>query len=734
MSVNSNYRKKMLHVSLSAAIAASATVTFVPNAQAEGSESSSFTDVKPLEHFYEAVKSLQARGIVTGYGDEFRPYAEVTRAQAAKIIALALNVDTKNVQDPGFTDVAKDGWSYGYIAALTNKGIVKGYGDQFKPNEPLSRAQMAKIISLAFEFKQGTLEDSPFSDVNKDDWYAEFVKPLVDHNITTGTTPTTFSPNNKVTRGQMASFIFRSEKAAGSSDDDNFNMTLMHTNDTHAHVENIARRVTAIKQVRAEHPNSLLLDAGDVFSGTLYFNEYKGQADLEFMNYIGYDAMTFGNHEFDLGTEPLAKFVENAQFPFVSANVNFSKDVSLQDRFNDELSADPLDGEIYNGIVKEVDGEKIGIFGLTTAETKDISSPGDDVEFENYIEEAQKAVQQFEQQGVNKIIALTHIGYQDGGGDNDATLAKEVEGIDVIVGGHSHDKLEAPVIDKTGEEPTVIVQANEYSKFLGVLDVEFDENGKVVEHNGKLIDIDQKASDAKDAPYVLQDDAEAAQILAEKYKPTIDVFKQTVVGTTAVELDGERANVRTKETNLGNLITDGMLAKAKTINPNTVIALQNGGGIRASIDSGDMTLSEILTVLPFGNSLGIMELTGQEIIEALEHSVASAPEQSGAFLQVSGLKFTYDSGKKAGERVVAVEVKGDGETYVALDAEKKYFVATNTFTAKGGDSYEVFKKAYEEGRLSEPGFVDWEMFKNYFTANSNNIPAVEGRIVDIAQK
>ncbi|HWO96617.1 MAG TPA: 5'-nucleotidase C-terminal domain-containing protein, partial [Bacillus sp. (in: firmicutes)] len=730
MSVNSNYHKKTLYVSLSAAIAASATIAFVPNAQAEVSESTSFKDIKPEDHFYEAVNNLQARGIVVGYGDEFRPYAEVTRAQAAKIIALALNLDTKNVQDPGFADVAKDGWSYGYIAALANKGIVTGYGDQFKPNEPLSRAQMAKIIALAFDFKQGALENSPFSDVKKDDWYAEFVKPLIDHNITTGTTPTTFSPNNKVTRGQMASFIFRSEKAAGSSDEDNFNLTLMHTNDTHAHIENIARRVTAIKQVRAEHSNSLLLDAGDVFSGTLYFNEYKGQADLEFMNYIGYDAMTFGNHEFDLGTEPLAKFVENAKFPFVSANVNFSKDENLKDRFNDELSANPLDGEVYNGIVKEVNGEKIGIFGLTTAETKDISSPGDGVEFENYIEEAQKAVQQFEQQGVDKIIALTHIGYQDGGGDNDVTLAKEVEGIDVIVGGHSHDKLEAPVVDTTGEEPTVIVQANEYSKFLGVLDVEFDENGRVVEHNGELIDIDQKASDEKDAPYVLQDDAEAAKILAEKYKPTVDAFKQTIVGTTAVALDGERANVRTKETNLGNLITDGMLAKAKTINPNTVIALQNGGGIRASIDSGDVTLSEVLTVLPFGNSLGIMELTGQEIIEALEHSVSSVPEQSGAFLQVSGLKFTYDSAKKAGERVVAVEVKEDGQTYVALDAEKKYFVATNTFTAKGGDSYTVFKKAYEEGRLSEPGFVDWEMFKDYFTANQNAIPAVEGRIVD----
>jgi 2',3'-cyclic-nucleotide 2'-phosphodiesterase (5'-nucleotidase family) len=726
----------MLNVALSAAVATSAVVTFVPNTGAQGHHSIDFKDVKPGDHFYEAVQNLQARGILKGYEDEFRPYEEVTRAQAAKIIALVLNLDTKNVKDPGFRDVSKGEWSYGYIAALANKGIVKGYGDHFKPNEPLSRAQMAKILALAFEFQQGTLENSPFIDVKKDDWYAGFVKPLIDHGITTGTTPTTFSPNDKVTRGQMASFIFRSENAAGgsgrSNKDDHFSLTVMHTNDTHAHLDNIARRVTAIKQVRAEHPNSLLLDAGDVFSGTLYFNEFEGQADLEFMNYIGYDAMTFGNHEFDLGTGPLARFVENAKFPFVSANVDFSKDANLKDRFNDHLSTNPADGEIYSGIVKEVNGEKIGIFGLTTAETKDISSPGDDVEFRNYIEVAEKAVQQFGQQGINKIIALTHIGYQDGGGDNDVTLAKEVEGIDVIVGGHSHDKLAAPVVDTTGEEPTVIVQANEYSKYLGVLDVEFDENGKVIEHNGELIEIDKKASDAPDAPYVLQDDPETARILAAKYKPAIENIQKEVVGQTPVDLVGGNPPARVGETNLGNLITDGMLAKAKTINPETTIALQNGGGVRATINPGDITLEEVFQVMPFGNSLGILDLTGAEIREALEWSVKDAPKPFGGFLQVSGLTFTYDSGKPVGEKVITVEVKGKDGKYAPLEDANHYFVATNTFTAKGGDGYTMFKKAYEEGRLSEPGFVDWEMFRDYLKANPNAVPTVEGRIVDIA--
>lgn len=132
-----------------------------------------------------------------------------------------------------------------------------------------------------------------------------------------------------------------------------FELTIMHTNDTHAHLDNIARRITAIKQVRQAHPNSLLLDAGDVFTGTLYFNEFNGLADLEFMNLAKYDAMTFGNHEFDKGTATLANFVKDAKFPFVSANVDFSKDANLKARFNNSVSSNPENGQIYNGIIKK---------------------------------------------------------------------------------------------------------------------------------------------------------------------------------------------------------------------------------------------------------------------------------------------------------------------------------------------------------------------------------------------
>ncbi|MFZ7946323.1 5'-nucleotidase C-terminal domain-containing protein [Neobacillus sp. 19] len=505
-----------------------------------------------------------------------------------------------------------------------------------------------------------------------------------------------------------------------------FTLNVMHTNDTHANIDNVAKKMTAIKSVRAEKPNALLLDAGDVFSGTLYFNEYKGLADLEFMELAGYDAMTFGNHEFDMGTEVLGNFVKEADFPFVSSNVNFTNDANLKSRFHNDLVTDnPTGGNIYDGIIKVVNGEKVGIFGLTTAETPTISSPGAGVDFENYVNEAKESVAALKAQGVNKIIALTHLGYDDSVvWDNDLELAKQVEGIDVIVGGHSHTKLDAPVFDTTGEEPTVIVQANEYNKFLGTLDVTFDKDGKVIvpETTGKLLDVNTYA-----------EDAETAQILNTKYKPAVDEKKATVVGKAAVDLVGGNPAARTVETNLGNFITDGMLAKAQTINPDTLIAVQNGGGIRVTLPAGNITVADVLRVLPFGNTLGIMDLKGEEIKAALEYSVKDAPSTAfGGFLQVSGLKVKYDSTKPAGQKIQSIDVKGKDGKYTALDNTKHYFVATNVFTAKGGDGFTMFGKAYAEGRVSEPGFVDWEMFNDYIAAQPDKTvnPQVEGRIVD----
>ncbi len=489
--------------------------------------------------------------------------------------------------------------------------------------------------------------------------------------------------------------------------------------------------MTAIKEMKKKYPYNVLVDAGDVFSGTLYFNKYLGQADLEFMNLVGYDAMTFGNHEFDKDTETLAAFIKNMKFPMVSANVNVTKDPALSPLFQNKYATTTKDGEMYKGIVKTINGEKVGIFGLTTEDTKNIAMGIGSVTFDNYINAAKEAVANFEEQGVNKIIALTHLGYDDGDMDSDVSLANHVEGIDIIVGGHDHKKIEAPVKVSKFTEPTIIVQANEYSKYLGTLNVGFDKNGKVVSHEGALIELDAKDEAGK---YVIPDDMEALDILETKYKPAVEELKAQVVGSSTVDLLGGNPAARTAETNLGNFIADGMLAKAKTINSKTSIAIQNGGGVRTTLNAGDITTADILKVLPFGNTLGIMELTGNEILETLEHAVAKAPEANGAFLQISGMKYTYDSSKNKGERVVAVQVEKEGE-FVDLVPTEKYVVATNMFTATGGDGFEALKKASDEGRVSNPGNVDWEIFKEHLEAQPNKTisPKVEGRIVDIAK-
>ncbi|WP_246041639.1 5'-nucleotidase C-terminal domain-containing protein [Robertmurraya kyonggiensis] len=486
-----------------------------------------------------------------------------------------------------------------------------------------------------------------------------------------------------------------------------FTLSLLHTNDSHAYVEQFPRLFTAVNELRSEKENSLLLNAGDVFSGTLYFRQYLGLADLYFMNHLGFDAMTLGNHEFDKDSATLANFIKQAEFPIVSSNINMAADADLGPLFNDSIGGNNEQGEIFPAIIKEVDGEEVGIFGLTTEDTTFLASPGDNVIFEDAVEKANETIALLEAQGVDKIIALSHLGYQP-----DLDLAEQVDGIDVIVGGHSHTKLDAPVVIEK-DEPTIIVQANEYLKYLGVLDLTFDENGVITEYAGELKDLATYEEDA---------DAKAK---VEEFKAPLTELQKQVVGSSSVALNGERNDVRSKETNLGNLIADGMVAQANEFIP-TYIAMQNGGGIRASIDEGDITLGEVLTVLPFGNNLVTLDLTGEEILAALELSV-SAPG-AGGFMQVSGLKFKYDPAKPVGERVWHVEaLTADG--YEELQLDKTYRVATNAFTADGGDGYTMFKTAKDEGRITELYIVDFEVFTSYLEANSPVSPTVEERIV-----
>ncbi len=713
--------KKFLASTITAAAVATA---LVPTASAN--EVTKFDDVS--DKYADAVDFLVGHGMTNGLTETtFGTAVEIKRVDAVILIANALNLDPNGTyEDAGFTDVPVRGqWA---VNALFELNMINGLdADTFGSNQPLTRNQSALIIANATGLNVNmNVTKTQYTDVNQR--FAPYVDALVKAGIAFGKSNTKFGSEEFLKRGELALFLNRAKEHFGYMD-----LAVMHTNDTHSYLERAPYYATAIKELRSEFKNSVLLDAGDVFSGDLYFNLFKGQATLEMMKYLGYDAMTFGNHEFDLGAsdeghKALADFVGNASFPFVSANVDFSADPLFDGLQSNSYASNFNNGHIYNGVVLNVNGHEVGVFGLTTEETPDISSVGS-VEFSNYISAAKNAVKAFEDIGVNKVIALTHIGFEDAVKyDNDKLLAKYVEGIDIIVGGHTHIEIPDPFLSEEFEAPTVIVQASEYGKALGLLDVTFNQWGEISMFGGTVINTDPQGYPEKTK---IEPDAEATKIL-NKYKPEVDELKSAPTGaSTADILNGERADVRTKETNLGNLITDSMLAKAKEFNANTVIAVQNSGGIRTSIDAGEITYGDVLKVMPFGNSLAIMELTGAEILEALEHSVAEAPNANGAFLQVSGMKFEYDSSKPANERVTKVEVL-QGADYVALEEASKYYVATNTFTMKGGDGYEVFERAYNDGRGTEPGIVDYELFIDYIVSLTEVAPVIEGRIVNVA--
>lgn len=497
-----------------------------------------------------------------------------------------------------------------------------------------------------------------------------------------------------------------------------FSIRILHTNDHHAHLEpikygdrflgGIARRRTLIDQIRVESKNDheplLLLDAGDIFQGTLYFNQYQGQADLDFYNTLAYDAGTIGNHEFDRGQQVLANFITKAKFPIISANLDIA-------------SSSPLYGKVRPWHILDMKGEKIGIFGLTTTDTEILSSVGDGVKFTDPIAAARTSVQNLKQQGINKIIALTHIGFE-----NDVVLAQKVPDIDIIIGAHSHTPVgnipnanhPYPLVQKNGKkEPVLVVTDWEWGKYLGDLSVSFDRAGKLIAWAGKPHAIDAS----------IKPNPEFANKL-KAYAAPIESLRQKVIGQALVALDGDRVKMRTGETALGNLIADAILAK--TQGDRVQVALINAGGIRSSLPLGNITMGNVLEALPFGNTITRVELTGQQLIEALESGVSKAEQEEGRFPQVAGMRFVWNAKFPVGKRVTKVEVKDASGKFQLLNPRAIYKVATNNFLVSGGDGYRVFA---ESKNLLETGYLLSDAIAEYITANSPLHVTTENRIV-----
>ncbi len=500
-----------------------------------------------------------------------------------------------------------------------------------------------------------------------------------------------------------------------------YKLTILHTNDFHARFEPIskydsgcgaednaegkcfggsARLVTAVQEARDRAGNSILVDGGDQFQGTLFYTYYKGKAAAEFMNLMKYDAMTVGNHEFDDGPEVLRGFVDMVDFPILMSNADIKDEELLTDK-------------ILKSTVIEVGGEKIGLIGLTPQDTDELASPGPNVTFSDPAPAVQGEVDKLTGEGVNKIVVLSHSGY-----GVDQRVAQETTGVDVIVGGHSNTYLSNESDRAAGPYPTVvngvqIVQAYAYGKFLGELNVTFDDDGNVVEAVGEPLIMDNT---------VAEDSAAVARI-AELAKP-LNEIRDKVVASAAAPIMADREVCRVQECEMGNLVADAMLARVA--DQGVTIAIANSGGLRASIDAGDVTMGEVLTVLPFQNTLSTFEISGQVIIDALENGVSQVEEQKGRFPQVAGLTFTWDASVAPNEGRVSDVMVASADGMVPIDPSATYLVVTNNYVRNGGDGYSMFegddKNAYDFG----PDLAD--VTAEYLAENAPYQPYLDGRI------
>ncbi len=527
---------------------------------------------------------------------------------------------------------------------------------------------------------------------------------------------------------------------------DHFVLNILHTNDVHGRVfqytsNNLStpciitptlsncisgapRLSTLIQQKRQTENNVLLLDAGDQFQGTLFYKLFKSHVITTVMNALGYDAMAIGNHEFDDGQEELAALFDTAAFPVLSANINASASPTLANK-------------IKPSVVITVNGEPVGIVGLTTPDTQFLVSPSSvqGVVFSNTTTALQNAVNDLVAQGIDRIIALTHVGYAD-----DLALAQVITGVDVIVGGHSHtflhpshpttvngDTSAGPyptVVTAPDGHPVLVVQAFQWARYLGDLKVTFSPTGTVLGWSGGPIFVGN----------VITPDLTVQNILTPTFVTPIISLLNTFVGTTTVAMPLNVSGVltcRRTECLLGNLVTDAMLWKVNSLIPDPndhfQIAIQNGGGLRAPIDAGPVSVGEVLELLPFGNTIATFELTGTHIISSLESGLSNfGVSGDGRFPQVAGLRYKFDPTRPPGSRLISVEVRLPDNTFAPISPTVRYRVVSNNFMRTGGDGYTLFRDAainpYDFGPQLEEAVIE------YLQAFSPITPTFENRV------
>jgi 5'-nucleotidase len=505
-----------------------------------------------------------------------------------------------------------------------------------------------------------------------------------------------------------------------------YSLTILHTNDIHSHLAafddrdafcdketnaagrcqgGAARLATAVARERARGGPTLLLDAGDQFQKSFFFMKYKDEALAFFMNRLGYDAMTVGNHEFDDGPATLARFIRSLTFPVIAANL--------------DVSASPeLRGLIAPYVVRELGGRTIGIIGATQPKAARISSPGPGIAFPPVVPSIEKAVTALRGQGVAIIIVLSHAGFE-----GDKKLAASVAGIDVIVGGHSHVLLgngysEAVgpcplVVDAPDGGKTLVVTAGHYGRYLGVLHVAFDAAGRVARFDGNPVRLDAA---------VPEDPATLREV--RRFAEPLEAFLATVVGRAESPVDA--ASCRKEECAAGDVLAEAMLEAGRR--HGAVAALVNSGSVHGRLPAGPIRMREVYTAFPRPSALTVLTLSGADLAGALEHGLSAlgAREGAGRFLQVAGLRFAYDGARPVGGRLGPVQVADASGRYRPLDPKADYRLAINDFLYRGGDAFTIFR---EKGRQVEAvGLPLDQLAARWLTAKSPVRAPLDGRI------
>jgi 5'-nucleotidase/UDP-sugar diphosphatase len=508
-----------------------------------------------------------------------------------------------------------------------------------------------------------------------------------------------------------------------------FTLTILHINDFHSRFESItatdsncnaegetkgecfggiARLKTAVdaeKKAAADaNQNVVLLSAGDNFQGSLYYTYYKSQVVSDFLNTLGIDVAATGNHEFDDGPEEYGKYIDAVTFPVIGGNFDVASEPALA-------------GKLNGVIILDIGGEKVAVIGATTEETPEIASPGANIAWLDVNEYVAGAAEALTEAGINKIIVLSHVGYT-----GEQVLAA-IPGVDVVVGGHSHTFLGTGE-GEAGPYPTMVagpdgdvpvVQAGQYGKVLGKLAVTWDDSGKVTSATGAPILLDAS---------VTPDQATLDKVVA--MGAPLEEMKGEVIGTATALIQGDRNVCRVQECEMGNLVADAQLDRVA--DQGITISIANSGGLRATIDAGEITMGEVLTVLPFSNTLATFQISGADLVASLENGVSQVADVAGRFPQVAGLKYTFDTSKDVGSRISDVQVM-EGDAWVPIDPAKTYGVVTNNYVRGGGDGYELFaanaQNVYDYGPPLERVVADY-----IAKLGGDYTPYLDGRITD----